>query len=123
MERIGSGAVVAFREEETGCTGSRAFVETGDLPCCFLELHIEQGPRLERAGAPLGLVTGVTGMVRGERVFEGEAGHAGTVPMSVRRDALVSAAEYVIRVRDADAAIEDAVATVGSSRSTPAPAT
>jgi hydantoinase/carbamoylase family amidase len=88
-------------------------VEAGDLPGCFLELHIEQGPVLERAGTPLGLVTGITGMVRGERLFTGEAGHAGTVPMSVRRDALVEAAEYVVHVRDVAAAIEDGVATVG----------
>jgi hydantoinase/carbamoylase family amidase len=113
VERVGSGAVVAFRDEETGCGGSRSFVEAGDLPGCFLELHIEQGPVLEGAGEPLGLVTGITGMVRGERLFAGEAGHAGTVPMSVRRDALVEAAEYVVHVRDVAAAIEDAVATVG----------
>jgi allantoate deiminase len=95
-------------------------VEAGDLPSCFLELHIEQGPVLERAGAPLGLVTGITGMVRGERVFEGEAGHAGTVPMSVRRDALVEAAEYVLHVRKIAAGIEDAVATVGQLEVEPA---
>ena len=62
---------------------------------------------------PLGLVTGITGMVRGECVFEGGAGHAGTVPMSIRRDALVAAAEYVLRVRDVAAGIDGAVATVG----------
>jgi allantoate deiminase len=112
VERVGVGAVVVFRDEETGCGGSRAFVETGELPACFLELHVEQGPVLERAGAPLGLVTRITGMVRGERVFEGEAGHAGTVPMNLRRDALVAAADYVIRVRDA-ARAGGAVATVG----------
>ena len=105
--------MVAFRDEETGCGGSRAFVDAGVLPAGFLEVHIEQGPVLEQVGAPLGLVTGITGIVRGERVFEGEAGHAGTVPMSARRDALVAAADYVVRVRDVAAAIEDAVATVG----------
>jgi allantoate deiminase len=52
-------------------------------------------------------------MVRGTRVFEGAAGHAGTVPMSGRRDALVAAAEYVLRVREVAAAIDGAVATVG----------
>jgi allantoate deiminase len=113
VERAGAGAVVAFRDEETGCGGSTAFADGGDLPACFLELHIEQGPVLERAGVPLGLVTGITGMVRGERVFEGEAGHAGTVPMSVRRDALVAAAEYVLHVRAVGAGVEGAVATVG----------
>jgi len=113
VERVGRGTVVAFREEETGCVGSTAFVQRGELPAAFLELHVEQGPVLESAGAPLGIVTGITGMVRGERVFEGAAGHAGTVPMAVRRDALVAAAEYVLRVRDAAAAIDGAVATVG----------
>jgi acetylornithine deacetylase/succinyl-diaminopimelate desuccinylase-like protein len=113
VERAGAGAVVAFRDEETGCGGSRARAEAGDLPECFLELHIEQGPVLADAGAPLGLVSGITGMARGERVFEGDAGHAGTVPMGRRRDALVQAAEYVLHVRKTAAAIEDAVATVG----------
>src|SRR5207302_19356 len=93
VERAGAGAVVAFRDEETGCGGSTAFVQGGGLPACFLEVHVEQGPVLERAEVPFGLVTGITGMVRGERVFEGEAGHAGTVPMAGRRDAPVAAAE------------------------------
>src|ERR1044072_9059651 len=59
VERVGKGAVVVFREEETGCVGSTAFVERGDLPECFLEVHVEQGPVLERAGAPLGLAQGI----------------------------------------------------------------
>src|SRR5918995_2456599 len=49
--------VVVFRDEERGCVGSRAFVERGPLPGRYVELHIEQGPVLERAGAPLGVVT------------------------------------------------------------------
>ena len=113
VERIGRGAVVAFRDEERGCNGSEAFAARGELPAAFLELHIEQGPVLEHAGAALGIVTGITGMVRAERVFEGAAGHAGTVPMPPRRDALVAASEYVLLVRQAAAAIEGAVATVG----------
>jgi allantoate deiminase len=62
---------------------------------------------------PLGLVTGVVGIVRGERVFDGPGGHAGTVPMSGRRDALVEAARYVLHARDTAASIDGAVATVG----------
>ena len=112
VERVGRGAVVAFRDEETGCRGSTAFAERGQLPPAFLEVHVEQGPVLERAGAPLGLVTDIVGLVRGEKVFEGDPGHAGTVPMSDRRDALVAAAEYVLHVRDAAASVEDAVATL-----------
>jgi allantoate deiminase len=113
VERAGTGTVVAFRDEERGCTGSTAFAQGAALPACFLEVHIEQGPVLEQAGAPLGLVTGIVGMVRGTRIFEGIPGHAGTVPMSGRSDALVAAAEYVLHVREVAAAIEGAVATVG----------
>ena len=50
VERVGKGAVAVFRDEERGCVGSSAFVERGALPECFLEVHIEQGPVLERAG-------------------------------------------------------------------------
>ena len=113
VERVGRGTVVAFRGEESGCVGSTAFAAAGDLPSIFLEVHVEQGPVLERLGVPLGLVTGVVGIVRGERVFEGPGGHAGTVPMSDRRDALVDAAEYVLHARAMAAAIDGAVATVG----------
>jgi allantoate deiminase len=113
VEQVGRGAVVAFRDEETGCHGSTAFVGRRELPAAFLELHIEQGPVLERAGAPLGIVTGITGLVRAERAFDGTAGHAGTVPMAARDDALVAAAEYVLHVRETASRIDGAVATVG----------
>jgi acetylornithine deacetylase/succinyl-diaminopimelate desuccinylase-like protein len=113
VERVGTGAVAVFRDEERGCVGSSAFVERGALPECFLEVHIEQGPVLERAGVPLGLAMGIVGIVRGERTFEGQPGHAGTVPMPGRLDALVAAAEYVLRVRDIAGAVDGAVATVG----------
>ena len=102
-------AVVAFRAEESGPMGSRRLAE---LPQAFLEVHIEQGPRLERLGAPLGIVTGIAGQARGSVAFEGRAGHAGTTPMDERSDALVQAAEFVLRVRDS--AQDGAVATVGA---------
>ena len=106
--------VVVFRDEERGCVGSRAFVERGPLPGRFVEVHVEQGPVLERAGAPLGVVTGIVGYTRRAVVFEGAAGHAGTTPMAARDDALSKAAEFILRVRDSTAGIEGAVATVGS---------
>jgi allantoate deiminase len=105
--------VVVFRDEETGCHGSRWRVQHGSLPGSYVELHIEQGPRLERAGAPLGVVTSIAGIVRCAREFDGRADHAGTTPMDARSDALVAAAEYVLRVREVAAAIDGAVATVG----------
>jgi hydantoinase/carbamoylase family amidase len=106
--------VVVFRDEETGCHGSRWRVRNvAPLPGVYVELHIEQGPKLERAGAPLGVVSSIAGIVRTDKEFLGQADHAGTTPMDVRRDALTAAAEYALRVRDVAAAIEGAVATVG----------
>jgi acetylornithine deacetylase/succinyl-diaminopimelate desuccinylase-like protein len=102
-------AVAVFRAEETGPMGSRALTE---LPEAFLELHIEQGPVLERAGEPLGVVTAIAGQARGAVVFEGRADHAGTTPMDARKDALLDAARFVLHVRDC--ARDGAVATVGA---------
>jgi allantoate deiminase len=114
VESAGRGSIVAFRGEEVGCIGSRALCGAGGaLPSAFLELHVEQGPVLAAAGAPLGVVTSIVGYARGELVFEGRAGHAGTTPMGARDDALVAAAEAVLRIRDAARAIDGAVATVG----------
>ena len=114
VEGVGAGSVVVFRGEEVGCVGSRAFsARGGSLPSAFLELHVEQGPVLEQAGAPLGLVTGIVGYARGELVLEGRAGHAGTTPMTLRDDALVAAAGEILRVREAGSAIDGCVATVG----------
>jgi allantoate deiminase len=102
-------AVVGFRAEETGPMGSRRLAV---LPEAFLELHIEQGPALERLGEPLGIVTAIAGQARGSVTFEGRAAHAGTTPMDERADALVEAAGFVLRVRDS--ARNGAVATVGA---------
>jgi acetylornithine deacetylase/succinyl-diaminopimelate desuccinylase-like protein len=105
--------VVVFRDEETGCHGSRWRVRHAPLPGAFVELHVEQGPRLANAGASLGVVTSIAGIVRSSREFEGRADHAGTTPMEARSDALVAAARYVLGVRDVAAGIDGAVATVG----------
>ncbi len=102
-------AVAVFRAEETGPMGSKRLTE---LPEAFLEVHIEQGPVLERLGEPLGVVTAIAGQARAALTFEGRADHAGTTPMDLRRDALVEAAEFVLHVRDAPTG--DAVATVGA---------
>jgi allantoate deiminase len=113
VERAGRGTVVAFRDEERGCAGSRARAAAGELPRRFLELHIEQGPVLLERDAPLAVVTGITGVARGELVTTGRAGHAGTTPMAGRADALVDAAELILRIRETAATIDGAVATVG----------
>jgi len=103
--------VVAFRDEERGCAGSRACVAAGTLPAAFVELHIEQGPVLDRLDVPLGIVTAIAGQARGEVVFAGRADHAGTTPMDARDDALAKAAAFVLHVQAS--AGPYTVATVG----------
>ena len=112
VERLGLPglAVVVFRDEERGCAGSRGCTERPDA---YVEVHVEQGPSLLRADAPLGVVTAIVGYVHGRKTFTGTAGHAGTTPMDARDDALVAAAEYVLRARDVARGIEGAVATIG----------
>ncbi len=113
VERAGRGTVVVFRDEERGCAGSRGRVAAGDLPRRYVEVHPEQGPALADAGAPLAVVTGIAGVARGVLVTTGRAGHAGTVPMAGRADALIEAAELILRIRNTACGIDGAVATVG----------
>jgi allantoate deiminase len=79
----------------------------------YLELHIEQGPVLEREDLPVGCVTAIAGATRLSVALEGEAGHAGTVPMQGRRDALTAAAECVLGVEALARTEAGTVATVG----------
>jgi allantoate deiminase len=69
---------------------------TRDEAAAYVEVHIEQGPVLETRNRPLGVVTGIIGQTYLNMEFLGEAGHAGTVPMLLRRDALAGAAEAVL---------------------------
>jgi allantoate deiminase len=62
----------------------------------YVEVHIEQGPVLEAKGQPLGVVTGIVGQTRIRVSVTGEAGHAGTVPMTLRRDAYAGSAEMAV---------------------------
>lgn len=64
----------------------------------WLEIHIEQGPVLEHWGLPLGVVTSIAGQSRFSFTLQGQAGHAGTVPMDLRRDALTGLAEIALTV-------------------------
>jgi hydantoinase/carbamoylase family amidase len=79
----------------------------------YLELHIEQGPRLERAGVDVGVVTAIVGLVSYRARFTGEANHAGTTPMDARRDALAGAARVVLALRDEARARDGMTANVG----------
>jgi allantoate deiminase len=82
--------------------------------CGYLEIHIEQGPVLEREGLPVGVVTAIAGQTRARIVLTGEAGHAGTLPMDARHDALAAAAEAVLAVERHGRAEPGLVATVGA---------
>jgi allantoate deiminase len=84
----------------------------GDL-LGYLEVHIEQGPLLEGRGLPVGVVTAITGLGRSGLTFTGAAGHAGTVPMEMRRDALCAAAEFVLAAESYARGVPGLVATVG----------
>jgi allantoate deiminase len=79
----------------------------------YLEIHIEQGPVLESEGLPVGIVTAINGASRRRVIVTGEAGHAGTVPMGMRRDALAAAAEMVLAVERLGRTAATTVATVG----------
>ena len=80
----------------------------------YLEVHIEQGPVLEREGLPVGVVTAIAGQTRARIVITGEAGHGGTLPMDARHDALAAAAEAVLAVERHGRAEPGLVATVGA---------
>jgi hydantoinase/carbamoylase family amidase len=86
----------------------------------YLELHIEQGPVLERMGLPLGVVLGTFGVERHAVRFTGQHAHSGSTPMDVRRDAFVAAARSAIEFRDDAARRDDVRATTGFVNVSPA---
>ncbi|HEX2162531.1 MAG TPA: Zn-dependent hydrolase [Thermoanaerobaculia bacterium] len=88
---------------------AKAIEEVG----AYLELHIEQGPVLERAGEEIGLVTGIVGMVQARVRLSGEANHAGTTPMDARRDAVTGLARAALALRE-EAIARGGTATIGS---------
>jgi allantoate deiminase/N-carbamoyl-L-amino-acid hydrolase len=79
----------------------------------FVEVHIEQGPVLLNEGKPLGVVTSIAGSARFTVTVTGLAGHAGTVPMNLRRDAAAAAAELVLAVEQCCSGTPGLVGTVG----------
>ena len=85
----------------------------------YLELHIEQGPVLERLGMPLGAVLGTKGVERHTVTFHGRESHAGSTPMQGRRDALVAAAKLALEIRANARKYPDAVSTMGSLKTFP----
>jgi allantoate deiminase len=117
--------------DEHGTTIGQAMRESGLDPAripeaarsdlaAFVEPHIEQGPVLEAAGASIGIVDRVVGVRQLHVRFVGETGHAGTVPVARRRDALIGAAELVLAARQLTVQVgTPAVVTVGRLLVTP----
>jgi len=93
--------------------GVPAVARRAEQVLAYVELHIEQGPVLEAEGLPVGIVTSIAGAVRCGVRLGGMAGHAGTVPMGLRQDALVAAAEIVLAVERRCSGIDGLVGTVG----------
>jgi allantoate deiminase len=85
----------------------------------YLEVHIEQGPQLEAKDLSVGIVSAINGITRARAYVIGEAGHAGTVPMNMRRDALAAVAEMIGIVERAGSTRTDTVATVGVAQVQP----
>lgn len=105
-------------------------IQVGDYPKakkepkdvkCFLELHVEQGARLDKAKKPVGVVSSIAGVTRFEIEITGEANHAGSTAMSDRKDALVAAAQLIREVPEIVKrnGTEFTVATVGTIKVTP----
>ena len=114
-------AVVSFHDEEGvsghGFEGSEHFCASPALGSIsgYLELHIEQGPRLEAEGMDLGIVDAIVGIDRYDVVISGQANHAGTTPFSYRRDAGRAATRFIGRLRELVQGIEPRmVANVGA---------
>lgn len=85
----------------------------------YLELHIEQGPVLERAGKALGVVQGTKGVERWAVTFTGQEAHSGSTPMDVRRDALAACAKLALEIRPIARKHPQSVATTGSVKTYP----
>jgi N-carbamoyl-L-amino-acid hydrolase len=85
----------------------------------YLELHIEQGPVLEKLGLPLGAVLGTKGVERHAITFHGQEAHSGSTPMNARRDALAAAAKLALEIRPIAMKHTDAVCTMGSVKTFP----
>ena len=97
----------------------------GDAACeqkdiaAYLELHIEQGPILEKLGKSLGVVQGTKGVERWAITFFGQEAHSGSTPMEVRRDALAAAAKLALEIRPIARKHPQSVATIGSVKTFP----
>ena len=115
-----AGRMVAEAMRERGfpaerISEARSIGEVGS----YLELHIEQGPVLYEADLDIGVVQAIVGLVRLDVVFSGAPNHAGTTPMTKRRDALVAAARAITTIRDRASSGKDFAATGAAEEASP----
>jgi len=123
------------RKDKDGISRRQALIDFGCNPAqskqdeyapgsiyCFLELHIEQGPVLDVAKKPIGVVSGISGPIWWTVKLKGMAGHAGSVPMPLRKDALLGAAEITMALYEIATQVSGAptVGTVGTMNVFPA---
>jgi allantoate deiminase len=114
------------RADDQGITRRQALIDFGCNPdrfseseykagsiFCFLELHIEQGPVLDIQQKPIGIVTGISGPLWLTLTLKGMAGHTGSVPMPLRKDALLGAAQVIVAVNEIATQVKGSP-TVGS---------
>src|SRR6267142_497415 len=111
-------AATLSAKDRDGVTLGEAKRKKGEV-LAYADLHIEQGPVLEAEGLPVGVVTAINGFSRRRVTLKGEAGHSGTVPMSLRRDALAAAAECVLAVESVARSEPELVGTVGRIEASP----
>jgi allantoate deiminase len=129
---IGSRAVAGTLDDQVLRLGVADAIRTfgldpAELPAArlstrvagYLEIHIEQGPVLESLDMPVGVVDAIAGQSRWMITFTGQANHAGTTPMTLRRDALAAAAEWICAVESYATSVSGLVATVGTVRVSP----
>jgi allantoate deiminase len=109
-------ALVAFGGDPAGIA---ALARKPGSVKAYLEVHIEQGPVLEVEGEAVGIVTAINAQSRAAVRVSGEAGHAGTVPMKLRKDALTAAAEMALALEEIAGSHDEAVGTVGVFRPDP----
>ena len=99
LTRSDAGGITLARALEI-MEANAAQIAADAIPCAdwlgYFEMHIEQGPVLWERQIPVALVTAIAGQQRVELIFKGMAGHAGTVPMAMRQDALCAAAEFIL---------------------------
>jgi beta-ureidopropionase / N-carbamoyl-L-amino-acid hydrolase len=109
----GVSLATVLQNEGVDIAAIRSLARPPETLCGYLEVHIEQGPVLLERDLPVGVVTSIAGTARFRLTVEGVAGHAGTVPMPLRRDAAAAAAEIILAVEKRCRTGGDLVGTVG----------